>query len=286
MGAGLLAKSPASQKVYDEAREVLGFDLLELCLSGPAEQLNRTEFSQPALYVHSLAALGYLTEQRPELWTSVQSVAGLSLGEFTAITAAGGLTFADGLKLVHTRGLAMQAAADQVASGMSSIIGLEADKLREVCREASSELEFVEVANLLCPGNIAISGHLSSVQRAETAAVAAGAMKAVRLAVAGAFHTALMQPAVGRLSEALSRADFRSTRVPVYSNVDAAPHTDPEELRGLLARQIVTPVLWEDTLRNLLAAGHDTFIEVGAGKVLAGTLKRVERKAACESFGD
>ena len=286
MGEGLLAKSPASQKLFDEAREILGFDLLQLCLTGPADQLNRTEFSQPALYVHSLAAFRYLLEQRPQLWDSVRAVAGLSLGEFTAITVAGGLTFADGLRLVQTRALAMQAAADQVSSGMSSIIGLEVEKLRDVCREATSGAEFVEVSNLLCPGNIAISGHIPAVERAETAAVAAGAMKAVRLAVAGAFHTALMQPAVARLTEALSQATFHKPRVPVYANVDAAPHDDPEEIRGLLARQIISPVLWEDTLRNLLSAGHDAFIEIGAGKVLAGTLKRVERKAACESLGD
>lgn len=286
MGQGLLAKSPESQKLYDEAREILGFDLLQLCLSGPAEQLNRTEFSQPALFVHSLAVFGHLLSERPQLWESVGAVAGLSLGEFTAITAAGGLSFADGLRLVHTRGLAMQAAADQVSSGMSSIIGLETDRLRQVCRDASTATEFVQVSNLLCPGNIAVSGHLPAIERAEAAAVAAGAMKAVRLAVAGAFHTSLMQPAVGRLTEALARAEFRPTRVPVVSNVDAAAHSDPDEIRGLLARQIISPVLWEQTLRNLLAAGHDAFIEIGAGKVLAGTLKRVERKAACESFGD
>lgn len=286
MGQGLLAKNPATKKLFDQAREILGFDLLQLCLSGPADQLNRTEFSQPALFVHSLAVLGNLLEERPQLWDSVQSVAGLSLGEYTAVTAAGGLSFADGLRLVHTRGLAMQAAADQVASGMSSIIGLDLEKLEEVCREATIETEFAEVANLLCPGNIAISGHLPAIERAEKAALEAGAMKAVRLAVAGAFHTAIMQPAVTRLAEALQSAEFHETRVPVYSNVDAQPHSTPDEIRGLLARQIVSPVLWEQTLRNLLAAGHDAFIEAGAGKVLAGTLKRVERKAACESIGD
>jgi [acyl-carrier-protein] S-malonyltransferase len=286
MGQGLLAKSPTAQKIYDEAREILGFDLLQLCLSGPAEQLNRTEFSQPALFVHSLAALEHLLAERPQVWDSVGAVAGLSLGEFTAITAAGGLSFADGLRLVQTRALAMQAAADQVSSGMSSIIGLDAEALQKVCREATQEPEFVEVANLLCPGNIAISGHVAALERAETAAVAAGAMKAVRLAVAGAFHTALMQPAVGRLTEALARAEFRPTRVPVFSNVDAAPHTQPDELRSLLGRQIVSPVLWEESLRKMLGAGFNAFIEIGAGKVLAGTLKRIERKTACESLGD
>ncbi len=286
MGQGLLAKSSRTQELFDQAREILGFDLLQLCLSGPADQLNRTEFSQPALYVHSLAALYQLQDERPDLWANVGAVAGLSLGEYTAISAAGGLSFADGLRLVHTRGLAMQAAADQVASGMSSVIGLDVEKLREVCTSCSQGNEFVEVANLLCPGNIAISGHIPAIERAEKAVVDAGAMKAIRLAVAGAFHTALMQPAVGRLTDALSRAEFKATRVPVFSNVDAAAHSQPEELRGLLARQIISPVLWEASLRNLMAAGLSGFIEIGAGKVLAGTLKRIDRKAACESYGD
>ncbi len=286
MGQGLLAKSSRTSELFEEAREVLGFDLLQLCLSGPAEQLNRTEYSQPALYVHALAALHQLQQERPDLWDNVGAVAGLSLGEYTAIAAAGGLSFADGLRLVHTRGLAMQAAADQVSSGMSSVIGLDVEKLREVCLSCSHGSEFVEVANLLCPGNIAISGHLEAIQRAEVAVVEAGAMKAIRLAVAGAFHTALMQPAVGRLTEALGRAEFKPTRVPVYSNVDAAAHSEPDALRGLLARQIISPVLWEASLRSLMAAGLNSFIEVGVGKVLAGTLKRIDRKAACESYGD
>ena len=286
MGQGLLAKSSRTQELFDQAREILGFDLLQLCLAGPADQLNRTEYSQPALYVHSLAALHQLQAERSDLMTEVSAVAGLSLGEYTAIAAAGGLSFADGLRLVHTRGLAMQAAADQVASGMASVIGLDVEKLRDVCTSCSQGNEFVEVANLLCPGNIAISGHTAAIERAEKAVVEAGAMKAIRLAVAGAFHTALMQPAVGRLTEALARTEFKPTRVPVYSNVDAAAHTQPEELRSLLARQIISPVLWEASLRNLMAAQISSFIEVGAGKVLAGTLKRIDRKATCESYGD
>lgn len=286
MGQGLLAKSAVTGELFSEAQEILGFDLLQLCSNGPADQLNRTEFSQPALFVHSMAAFRLLTAERPNLWDSVRSVAGLSLGEYTAIAAADGLSFADGLRLVHTRGLAMQAAADRVASGMSSILGTEVSKLRELCSAASTQDQFVEVANLLCPGNTAVSGHVEALERLEKLALEAGAMRTIRLAVAGAFHTAIMQPAVARLTEALSQVEFRPTRVPVISNVDAAGHQKPAEIRGLLARQIVSPVLWEDSLRCLLAAGNDTFIEVGAGKVLAGTLKRVDRKAVCESFGD
>ena len=142
MGQGLLAKSSRTQELFDQAREILGFDLLQLCLTGPADQLNRTEYSQPALYVHSLAALYQLQDERPDLWSNVGAVAGLSLGEYTAIAAAGGLSFADGLRLVHTRGMAMQAAADQVASGMSSVIGLDVEKLRDVCTACSHSHEF------------------------------------------------------------------------------------------------------------------------------------------------
>lgn len=286
MGQGLLAKSAVTGELFEQAREILGFDLLKLCLNGPADQLNRTEFSQPALFVHSMAAYRLLCSDRPNLWDSVRTVAGLSLGEYTAIAAADGLSFADGLKLVHIRGLAMQAAADRVASGMSSILGMEISKLRELCQSASTVDQFVEVANLLCPGNIAVSGHVEALERLEKSALEAGAMRTIRLAVAGAFHTALMQPAVERLTEALTQVEFRATRVPVISNVDAAPHQQPTEMRALLARQIVSPVLWEESLRCMLAADRDSFIEVGAGKVLASTLKRVDRKAVCESFGD
>lgn len=286
MGRELVAKSPVSRQWFDQAAEILGFDLFELCLNGPAEQLNRTEFSQPALFVHSYAALKHLETERSDLWSRVQAVAGLSLGEYTAVAAAGGLSFADAVRLVHTRGLAMQAAADQVKSGMSSVIGLELEKLRDVCSRATEGQDFVEVANLLCPGNIAISGYLSALDRADKLAVEAGAMKSVRLAVAGAFHTTLMQPAVERLAAALDSAEFMPTRVPVVSNVDAQAHTQPDEIKALLARQVTSPVLWEDSLRALIASGVDQFIEIGAGRVLAGTLKRIDRKMACESIGD
>jgi [acyl-carrier-protein] S-malonyltransferase len=180
----------------------------------------------------------------------------------------------------------MQAAADAVPSSMSSVLGLERAKLEEVCRSVSSSDSFVQVANLLCPGNIAISGHTLAVAAAEEASVAAGAMKAVRLQVAGAFHTAIMQPAVAKLEAALANVQFHSMRVPVYSNVDGLPHSDPKEIRNLLCRQVVSPVQWESTLQNFIAAGVDQFIEIGAGRVLAGTLKRVDRKAKCENFSE
>ncbi len=286
MGTALTARSPLAADLFAEANAILGYDLRKLCAVGPAEQLSRTEFSQPALFVHSFAALKQLELERPELWADVVGVAGLSLGEYTAVAAAGGITFADGVRLVQQRGLAMQAAADAVPSSMSSILGLEQAKLEEICKSISTSEAFVQVANLLCPGNIAISGHTAAVAAAEDASVAAGAMKAVRLQVAGAFHTAIMLPAVAKLEAALANVQFQPMRVPVYSNVDAAPHSDSDEIRGLLGRQVVSPVQWESTLKNFIAAGVDKFIEIGAGRVLAGTLKRVDRKAVCENVGE
>lgn len=286
MGVPLTQRSPAARQTFAEASEILGFDLLKLCAEGPFDELNRTEFSQPALFVHSFAALRQLELERPELWDSITHTAGLSLGEYTAVAAAGGVGFADGVRLVRARGRAMQAAADAVRSGMSSVIGLDQEKLQAVCQQASSPQHQVQLANLLCPGNIAISGHLEALEIAEKLSLEAGAMKAVRLSVAGAFHTAIMQPAVATLEHALAQVNLTPTRVPVVSNVDASAHSEPAEIKALLAKQVVAPVRWEDSLHSLIAAGVDRFIEVGAGRILAGTLKRIDRKLTCENFGD
>lgn len=286
MGKVLAEKSAHARQLFLQASEILGFDLLELCTTGPIEKLNRTEFSQPALFVHSYAAFLDVCQLRDGLCDAVKAVAGLSLGEYTAVAAAGGFSFEDGVRLVQIRGRAMQAAAEQVASGMSSIIGLNCDRLREICDAASTESDYVQVANLLCPGNIAISGHCSALERAEKACLEAGAAKAIRLTVAGAFHTAIMQPAVRHLNDGLASIELRETKIPVFSNVDASPHKSPLEIRELLSRQVISPVLWESTLRNLLSEGIDQFIELGSGRVLSGTLKRIDRKASCESLGE
>jgi len=286
MGAALAKRSSIASDLFAEAGEILGFDLLELCTNGSAERLNRTEFSQPALFVHSFAALKQLESEQATLWDSVHSVAGLSLGEYTAVAAAGGITFADGVRLVSTRGKAMQAAADAVESGMSSILGIDAEKLQAVCEEASSDDCYVRVANLLCPGNIAISGHIPALERAEVLSTEAGAIRAIRLQVAGAFHTEIMRSAVETLENALADVPFQRTSIPVVSNVDASPHLEPDEIRDLLAKQVVTPVLWESSLNSMIKSGTEKFIEVGPGRVLAGTLKRINRKMPCENFGD
>lgn len=279
-------RSPEARRLFDAASAILGYDLLKLCSEGPLEQLSRTEFGQPALFVHSFAALKQLEIERPALWDSMVSVAGLSLGEYTAVAAAGGISFADGVKLVQIRGQAMQVASEAVHSGMSSVIGLEQVRLEALCQEASSDSHRVQVANLLCPGNIAISGHIEALEAAERLCTEAGATKVIRLQVAGAFHTAIMQPAVATLENALASIEFSATRVPVVSNVDATPHTAPAEIKLLLSKQVVAPVRWEESLRGMIDSGVEQFIEVGTGRILAGTLKRIQRKMPCENFGD
>ncbi len=286
MGASLAARSEAARGLFSKASEILGYDLLGLCAAGPAEKLNETEFSQPALYVHSVAVLETLKSEQPELFADLKAVAGLSLGEYSALTAAGVLRFEDGVRIVRARGQAMQAASNLEPSGMASVLGLDTDQVHVVCDTARKENEVLQVANLLCPGNIAISGHLESLQAAEQVATTSGAMKFIRLSVAGAFHTRLMESAVEPLASAISSATLRDAQMPVYCNVDAQPHSRASDFATLLSRQVVSPVLWEQTLRNLLALGIDQFYELGAGRVLAGTLKRIERKVACESIGE
>jgi [acyl-carrier-protein] S-malonyltransferase len=279
MGQALCEALPAARTLFDEAAAILGYDLLAVCTDGPTEKLNATDVSQPAIYVASLAALESLKASDPTAVESCAATAGLSLGEYTALTFAGSLSFADGLRVVQRRGQAMQAAAEASPSGMMSILGLERFQVESICDEAS-QVGLVQVANLLCPGNIAISGSRDALTAAERLAEGKGA-RTVRLAVAGAFHTDLMKPADERLAEALRGVDLKVPRLPVWSNVDARPHTDPEEIRQLLVRQVLSPVMWEETMRNLLADGCDKFYEVGPGRVLAGLLKRVQRKVDC-----
>lgn len=281
MGQSLHARLPAVQRLYAEANRILGYDLARLCFEGPAEDLDSTIYSQPALFVTSLAALEALRADSPEVVLSCEAAAGLSLGEYTALVFAGAMDFEGGLRLVQERGAAMQDAADAVPSGMVSILGMERIQVQSIC-DAARGGGVLEIANLLCPGNIVVSGTNEACERAAEQAEAAGAMKAIPLAVAGAFHTSIMQPAVARLSAALARVPMRRPNIPVVSNVDAVPHPDPEEIRQLLVKQIVQPVRWEDSLRYLLTQGFDQFYEVGPGRVLRGLLKRIDRKAPCQ----
>jgi [acyl-carrier-protein] S-malonyltransferase len=279
MGRQLYDSLPAARQLYDEAASILGYDLADVCSNGPAERLNSTVVSQPAIFVTSLAALEGLRAHNPAVATECEGTAGLSLGEYTALVFAGALTFHDGLRVVQRRGEAMQAAADATPSGMLSVVGLEQARVEELCNAARGS-GTLQIANLLCPGNIVVSGDKTACAELERLAESTGA-RTVRLAVAGAFHTTLMKPADEALATALEDVEIRPPRLPVWSNVDAQPHTDPEEIRQLLVRQVVEPVLWEATLRALLAKDFELFYEIGPGRVLAGLLKRVHRKVGC-----
>jgi [acyl-carrier-protein] S-malonyltransferase len=281
MGRQAAEALPSAQRLYDRAREILGYDLAGLCFDGPAEELDSTVISQPALFVTSLAAIELLRASAPDVVLSCEATAGLSLGEYTALVFAGALAFDDALRLVQVRGEAMQQAADATPSGMVSVLGLERAQVEDLC-ERARQGETLRIANLLCPGNIVLSGTNAACERLAEMAPAAGAMKAVPLAVAGAFHTPLMAPAADRLREALAVAQFTRPTITVVSNVDAQPHDDPDEIRELLLKQLVSPVLWEDSMRYLLAAGYDQFYEVGPGRVLRGLLKRMERRVSCQ----
>ena len=286
MGRELCDAVPAAKQLFERAAEVLGFDLAGLCFDGPAEKLDSTVISQPALYVCSMAALEQLKVEQPEVVDAIAGTAGLSLGEYTAIAFAGGFSFEDGLRLVQKRGEAMQAAADAVPSGMVSVLGLDREQVAAVCDEARVDGEVLQPANYLCPGNIAVSGSEKSCAQVPEAAGNAGAMKCVPLTVAGAFHTSLMESAVEKLSSVLAEIEFQPTRIPVYSNVDASPHTKPDELRALLERQVCSPVQWHDSMQKMLDDGFEKFYEVGPGRVLRGLLKRVARKIPCEGTLD
>jgi [acyl-carrier-protein] S-malonyltransferase len=283
MGKRLYESLPAARQLYDRAGDLLGYDLARLCFEGPAEQLDSTVCSQPALFVTSLAALESLRAESPEVVLSCEAAAGLSLGEYTAMVFAGVIGFEDGLVLVQERGAAMQKAADATPSGMVSIIGLERVEVDAVCEKARGG-QTLEVANLLCPGNVVISGMNGACERAAEEVQARGA-KAVPLAVAGAFHTEIMHPADRRLAEVLAGVPMHRPRIPVVSNVDAMPHDDPEEIRRLLVRQVLSPVLWEHSMRYLMAQGFDEYYEVGPGRVLRGLLRRINRKVSCQSVG-
>jgi [acyl-carrier-protein] S-malonyltransferase len=286
MGKALLERSAAARDLFSRASAILGYDLAKLCVEGPEADLHLTNHSQPALFVHSMAALADFLESHPDVLANVVAVAGLSLGEYSALACAGAISFEDGVRLVQQRGSAMQDAASAVESGMASVLGLDPEQVQSLCDSARLPNEILQVANLLCPGNIAISGHAASITSAESKSTDAGASRFIRLNVAGAFHTDIMLPAVARLNTAISQTTFNDPRFPLYSNVDAQPHSAATDFAPLLSKQVVSPVQWESTLRNLLNAGVDQFYEIGAGRVLAGTLKRVDRKAACECFGD
>lgn len=272
MGKDFAAAMPAARKLFDRANEVLGYDLATVCFQGPEGELTKTEHAQPGIYLVSWVAFQLLLERVPGL--EFQATAGLSLGEFTALAAAGALSFEDGLKVVRQRGRFMQEACDATQGGMAAVIGLDEATLQPVCDEAG-----VQLANLNCPGQIVISGATDKIAAACELAKARGAKKALPLTVAGAYHSPLMAGAQPKLEAALAGIAIQSATVPVISNVTAAPHGEPAQIRATLVRQVTSSVRWEASMRALLAQGFTRFIELGPGTALSGFLKRIDGNA-------
>lgn len=277
MGKDIAAASPAAAALFDKANAIVGYDLRQFCFVGPEEKLNATTASQPAIFVVTAAILEIIRQSRPELIADV--TAGLSMGEYSALYAAGVMTFEDTLRLVQKRGDAMQAAAEASDGSMVSLLGLDEEKVRALCDEAAQGEVLVPV-NFNCPGQIVISGAVNACKRAEQLAEKYGAMKAVPLAVAGAFHSSMMDPAARQLEQALAACPIKSPVSPkVIANITADYYDDDDAIRKGLVKQLVQPILWQKCMERLLSERVDTFYEMGPGRVLTGLMKRIHRRA-------
>jgi len=284
MGRALHDADAGARALFAEADDVLGYALSKICFEGPEEALTATANAQPAILTVSIAALGFL-RARVAVAVAPLAVAGHSLGEYSALVATGALRFADAVRLVHLRGKFMQEAVPAGVGAMAAILGLGADQVAAACREVAGA-EVVSPANLNGGGQVVIAGHKAAVERACAAAKARGAKRAVPLAVSAPFHCALMQPAADRLAAELARVEITASEVPVVTNVEAAPNQDPTRVRELLTRQVTAPVRWEESVERLASMGVTRAIEVGAGNVLAGLVRRIAPAITTASAGD
>jgi [acyl-carrier-protein] S-malonyltransferase len=293
MGKDLAENFPSAKTWFDRANATLGYDLAGICFNGPEAELTKTENAQPGIFLVSWVCFELLKEQvqslkskaqnhgAPDATLDFQAAAGLSLGEFTALTAAGAMSFEDGLRVVRARGKFMQEACDATRGGMAAIIGLDETPTREVCAEAG-----VELANLNCPGQLVISGAVEKIEKACELAKAKGAKRAIPLPVAGAYHSPLMAGAQPKLKNELASIIISEPTVPVISNVSAQPHGDATEISVRLVEQVTSSVLWENSMRYLLAQSFTRFIEFGPGTALSGFMKRIDKSATMLNVAD
>lgn len=273
MGKDVYDALPSSRAVFEKGDEVLGFPLSKLIFEGPDSDLKQTVNTQPALLTASVAYLEALREQgvKPDF------VAGHSLGEYSALVAAGVLSYEDAVSLVRLRGRFMEEAVPGGRGAMAAVLGAERGALAELCQSVSEESGIVELANVNCPGQIVVSGSVAGVNGIVQRVKEAGGKRAIPLEVSGPFHSSLMKDAADRLAEELKRVNFNTPTVPVIVNVTASPVTDPEEIRELLVRQVYSPVLWQDSIEWLIAGGVDTFVEIGSGSVLTGLIRKIDK---------
>lgn len=275
MGHDLYQHSEQAKSMFKRANEILGFDITEVMFSGSEDDLKQTKVTQPAIFLHSVILANELGEAfRPDM------VAGHSLGEFSALVAAGGLDFESGLKLVSARALAMQAACELQPSTMAAILGLDDEVVERICAETDG---VVVPANYNCPGQLVISGEVAAVEKACQKLTEAGARRALILPVGGAFHSPLMEPARQQLAQAIEASEIRTPRCPIYQNVTATAQTDPGQIKANLVAQLTAPVRWTQSMQQMLADGAAEVIEVGPGKVLQGLFKKVDRQLPVSS---
>lgn len=281
MGKDLYETNATAKKMFDDADSILGFKITEIMFGGTDEQLRETKVTQPSVFLHSvISALCHDGEFKPAM------TAGHSLGEFSALVAAGALSFESGLKLVAARANAMQKCCDANPGTMAAIIALPDEKIEEICKQVSTDGSIVVPANYNCPGQLVISGNTDAIQRACEALKAAGAKRALPLKVGGAFHSPLMQQAKEELSEAIEKTTFSVPSCPVYQNVDGKPHTNPDEIKANLIAQLTSSVRWTATVKNMIADGADEFIECGPGKALRGMIGRIDRNVNAHGLDD
>ncbi|HXE42581.1 MAG TPA: ACP S-malonyltransferase [Candidatus Baltobacteraceae bacterium] len=279
MGKDLAAQFPSAKNWFDRANAALGYDLTKICFDGPESELTKTENAQPGIFLVSWVCFELLKERVPQL--KFGATAGLSLGEFTALTAAGAVSFEDGLRVVRQRGKFMQEACDTTKGGMAAVIGLDEAPTREVCAEAG-----VVLANLNCPGQLVVSGEAEKISKAVELAKAKGTKRAIPLPVAGAYHSPLMASAQPKLQNELAKIKISAPTVPVISNVTAQPHNSPSEISSRLVEQVTSSVLWENSMRYLLSQGFTRFIELGPGTALSGFMKRIDKSAKMLNVAD
>ena len=272
MGKDLYDNSPLAKELFEKANDILGYRITDIMFTGTDEDLRQTKVTQPAVFLHSvISALCLGDDFKPEM------TAGHSLGEFSALVAAGALSFEDGLKLVYARAMAMQKACEAQPSTMAAILALPDAKVEEICAQVAADGEVCVAANYNCPGQIVISGSIEGINKACALMKAAGAKRALPLKVGGAFHSPLMQPAKEELEAAINATVFSAPKCPVYQNVDAKPHTEPAEIKANLVAQLTASVRWTQTVQNMVADGADDFTECGPGKVLQGLIAKISR---------
>ena len=275
MGKDLYENNPLAKELFEKANDILGYRITDIMFDGTDEELKQTKVTQPAVFLHSvIKALCLGEEFKPNM------VAGHSLGEFSALVAAGAISFEDGLKLVYARAMAMQKACDMAPSTMAAIVGLNDEVIEKICEEVSGADGVVVAANYNCPGQLVISGNIEAINAACEKLKAAGAKRALPLKVGGAFHSPLMQPAKDELQAAIEKTEFKASLCPIYQNVDGKPHTEPEEIKANLIAQLTSSVRWTSCVNNMIEDGADDFTECGPGKALQGMIARINKSVA------